>query len=35
MFCNFYPVKNCKIAKNSVSIEAREKASKELKAVDF
>jgi hypothetical protein len=35
MFCNFYLVKNHKIAKNSTTIKAREKISTYLESIDF
>jgi hypothetical protein len=35
MFCNFYIVKNHKIAGNSATTEAREKVSTYLESVEF
>ncbi len=35
MFCNFYFVKNHKIAKNSTIAKAREKISADLESLDF
>jgi hypothetical protein len=35
MFCNFYAVKNQKIAKNSTTIKAREKISAALELIYF
>jgi hypothetical protein len=35
MFCNFYSVKNHKIAENSASIEAKEKISTDLESLEF
>ncbi len=35
MFCNFYLVKNHKIAKNSTTTKAREKLSKVLESLEF
>ncbi len=35
MFCNFYLVKNHKIANNSTTTEAREKVRKDLESLEF
>jgi hypothetical protein len=35
MFCNFYLVKNRKIAKNSRAIQAREKISTDLESLEL
>jgi hypothetical protein len=35
MFCNFYLVKNHKIAKNSATIKAGEKRSTDLESLEF
>jgi hypothetical protein len=35
MFCNFYSVKNHKIAKNSTTNKAREKISTDLESIHF
>jgi hypothetical protein len=35
MFCNFYAVKNHKIAKNSTTTNAREKISTDLESLEF
>jgi hypothetical protein len=35
MFCDFYLVKNHKIANNSATTEAREKISTDLKSLEF
>jgi hypothetical protein len=35
MFCNFYLVKNHKIADNSTTTKATEKISKNLKTLEF
>ncbi len=35
MFCNFYLVKNGKIAKNSTITKAREKISSDLESLEF
>jgi hypothetical protein len=35
MFCNFYLMKNHKIAKNSTATKAREKTSTDLKSLEF
>jgi len=35
MFCNFYAVKNHKIAKNSTTTNAREKISTDLESSEF
>jgi hypothetical protein len=35
MFCNFYLVKNHKIAKNSTTTKAREKISTDLESLEF
>jgi hypothetical protein len=35
MYCNFYLVKNNKIAKNSKTAKAREKISKDYESLEF
>jgi len=35
MFCNFYLVKNHKIAKNSTTTKAREKNSTDMESLEF
>ncbi len=35
MFCNFYLVKNCKIAKNSTTSKAREKICTDFVSLEF
>ncbi len=35
MFCNFYLLKNPKIAKNSTATKARDKISTDLKSLEF